>query len=127
MIMYKEIIFKRKVIDSILTFCKLHHPNEAILILCGDNKKDMIRVNKLMVPPLSEYGPYYSGFPTYMLPYDRSIIGTAHSHPNGNYTPSLQDLHHFIGLIGVIVRHPYEDNDIFVYNSRGDILEYRIE
>lgn len=120
----REIIFKHDVIDSILTFCKLHHPNEAILVLCGSSKKDKLIIDRLMIPPLSEYGPYYSGFPISMLPYDRSIIGTAHSHPSGDPTPSITDLHNFIGLISVIVRYPYEDNDLFVYNSRGESLEY---
>ena len=125
--MRKLIILKREVRDSILTYCKLHHPNEAILILCGKNKKDHLLINKLMVPPLPEHGPYYSGFPVYMLPYDRSIVGTAHSHPSGNAEPSLTDLHHFIGLVSIIVRYPYEDDDLFAYNSNGDVLEYRIE
>ncbi|GIU72197.1 MAG: metalloprotease [Candidatus Nitrosocaldaceae archaeon] len=125
--MKKLVVFKREVRDSILTFCKIHHPHEAILILCGNNKKDRLIIERLMVPPLSEHGPYYSGFPTYMLPYDRSIIGTAHSHPSGNATPSLTDLHHFIGLVSVIVRYPYEDRDLFAYNSNGEELEYSIE
>ncbi len=125
--MRKHVIFKRRVIDSILTFCKMHHPNEAILVLCGSNNKDRLIVERLMIPPLSEYGPYYSGFPISMLPYDRSIIGTAHSHPSGNASPSLTDLHNFIGLISVIVRYPYEDNDLFCYNSQGEALEFSIE
>ncbi len=122
----KEIIFKSNVIDSILTFCKIHHPNEAILVVCGSNKRDKLTVDRLMIPPLSEYGPYYSGFPINMLPYDRSIVGTAHSHPSGDSTPSITDLHHFIGLISIIVRYPYDDDDLFVYNSKGESLEYRI-
>ena len=125
--MRKLVVFKRDVRDGILTYCKMHHPNEAILILCGNNKKDRLMIERLMIPPLSHHGPYYSGFPTSMLPYDRSIVGTAHSHPSGNATPSLTDLHHFIGLVSVIVRYPYEDGDLFAYNSDGEVLEYSID
>lgn len=125
--MRRSIIFKKNVIDSILTFFKMHHPHESILILCGDLKKDRLIINKLMIPPLSEYGPYYSGFPTSLLPYDRSILGIAHSHPSGNPNPSLTDLHHFIGLVGVIVSYPYEEENVFVYNSKGERLEFTIE
>ncbi len=120
-------IFKREVVNSILSYCKMHHPNEAILVMRGNNKKDVLIIESLMVPPMSEYGPYYSGFPVYMLPFDRSIVGTAHSHPSGNATPSLTDLHHFTGLVSVIVRYPYEDNDLFVYNRDGEALEYSIQ
>ncbi len=123
----KKLIFKREVVDSILSYCKMHHPNEAILVMRGNNKKDVLIIESLMVPPMSEYGPYYSGFPVYMLPFDRSIVGTAHSHPSGNATPSLTDLHHFTGLVSVIVRYPYEDNDLFVYNRDGEELEYSVQ
>ncbi len=123
----KKLVFKREVVNSILSYCKMHHPNEAILVMRGNNKKDVLIIESLMVPPMSEYGPYYSGFPVYMLPFDRSIVGTAHSHPSGNATPSLTDLHHFTGLVSVIVRYPYEDNDLFVYNRDGEELEYSVQ
>lgn len=105
----------------------MHHPNEGILILRGNNKKDKLIIESLMVPPMSEHGPYYSGFPVYMLPFDTSIVGTAHSHPSGNATPSLTDLTHFTGLISAIVRYPYEDGDLFVFNKNGEELEYSVE
>lgn len=125
--MGKRLIFKRVVVDSILSFCKMHHPNEAILVLRGTNKKDAIIVDSLMIPPMAEGGPFYSGFPTHMLPGDMSIIGTAHSHPSGSAQPSLTDLNHFTGIIGVIVSYPYEDNNFFVFNSRGEELEFFVE
>lgn len=125
--MRKKLVLKRDVVDSILTFCKMHHPNEAILVLRGKNTKDSLVIESLMVPPMSEYGPYYSGFPTYMLPLDRSILGTAHSHPSGNARPSLTDLHHFTGLVSVIVSYPYEDTDLFAYDVDGGELEYSVQ
>jgi proteasome lid subunit RPN8/RPN11 len=123
----KKLVLKREVADSILSFCKMHHPNEAILVLCGKNRKNELVIDKLMVPPMSEYGPYYSGFPIYMLPLDNSIVGTAHSHPSGNPEPSLTDLHHFTGSVSIIVRYPYEDNDLFAYDSNGKELEYFLQ
>lgn len=125
--MKKRIIFKREVVNSILSFFKMHHPNEAILVLRGSNKKDAIIVDSLMIPPFAEGGPYYSGFSIHMLPGDISILGTAHSHPSGSAEPSLTDLNHFSGLVGVIAKFPYEDDDIFAYNSDGEKLEFLIE
>ncbi|MEM2760845.1 MAG: Mov34/MPN/PAD-1 family protein [Nitrososphaerales archaeon] len=125
--MHKKLILKRDVVNGILTFCKMHHPNEAILVLRGSTKKDLIVIDSLMIPPFAERGPYYSGFPTYMLPGDISIVGTAHSHPSGSAEPSLTDLNHFTGIVGVIVKHPYEENDMFAYNSKGEKLEFSIQ
>jgi len=123
----KKLIFKRDVVNSILSYCKMHHPYEGILLLRGNNKKDMLVIESLMVPPFSWHGPAESGFPTSMLPFDRSIVGTAHSHPSHDATPSLTDLHHFTGFVSVIVRHPYEDNDLFAYDSNGKQLEYSVQ
>jgi len=125
--MRKKLIFKREVVNSILTFCKMYHPNEAILVLRGNNKKDALIIESLMVPPMSEYGPYYSGFPIHMLPFDRSIVGTAHSHPSGNAKPSLTDLHHVTGFLSVIVRYPYEDGDLFAYDVNGAEWEFSVQ
>tara|TARA_Y100000780_G_C13681135_1_gene416089 strand:+ start:1706 stop:2026 length:321 start_codon:yes stop_codon:yes gene_type:complete len=105
----------------------MHHPNEAILILRGNNKKDTIIVDNVMIPPMAEGGPYYAGFPLDMLPGDMSILGTAHSHPSGSAEPSLTDMNHFSGIIGIIVRYPYEDNDLFTYNLDGEKLEFLIQ
>lgn len=125
--MDRKLVFKRDVIDGILSYCKMHHPNEAILVLRGSSKKDVLLIESLMVPPMSEYGPYYSGFPVHMLPFDVSIVGTAHSHPNGNAEPSLTDLNHFMGLVSVIVGYPYEDNDLFAYDSGGNAMAYSVQ
>jgi proteasome lid subunit RPN8/RPN11 len=123
----KKIIFKRDVFNSILSYCKMHHPNEMILLLRGKNKKDVLVIENLMVPPFSTHGPASSDYPMFMLPFDRSIIGTAHSHPSHSATPSLTDLHNFTGLVSVIVRHPYEDSDLFAYDSDGKQFEYSVQ
>ncbi|MGH9922867.1 MAG: Mov34/MPN/PAD-1 family protein [Nitrososphaerales archaeon] len=125
--MQKKLIFKRDVVNSILSYCKMHHPNEMILLLRGNNKKDVLLIENLMVPPFSTHGPSSSDYPMFMLPFDRSIIGTAHSHPTHNATPSLTDLHNFTGFVSVIVRYPYEDNDLFAYDADGKQLEYSVQ
>ena len=125
--MRKKVIFKREVVNSMISFFKMHHPNEAILVLRGSSNKDAILIDSLMIPPMAEGGPYYSEFPTYMLPGDISILGTAHSHPSGSAEPSLTDLNHFSGLVGVIMRYPYEDKDLFAYNSDGEKLEFSVQ
>ena len=108
--------------DGILTFCKMNHPNEGILILRGKSNKGNVVIDGLVIPPFSHHGPTFAGFPHSFLPFDPSYIGTVHSHPTGSAQPSVTDLHNFFGLVSMIVKSPYEDNDIFAYDRDGNSL-----
>jgi proteasome lid subunit RPN8/RPN11 len=122
----RSLTLKRHVADSIITYAKSCHPNEGILILQGQTKKSNIVVDGLVVPPFASHGPYYSGFPTYDLPFDLSYIGTAHSHPGGSNRPSLEDLNNFYGFISVIVCYPYSDQDIGAFDRNGNKVQVDI-
>ena len=112
--------------DGILSFCKMKHPNEGILILKGKLKKRNIAIDGLVIPPFSETGPTFAGFPHNFLPLDMSYVGIVHSHPTGSAEPSVTDLHNFFGLISLIVKSPYEDEDIFAWNSKGESVKITI-
>ncbi|MDQ3970776.1 MAG: Mov34/MPN/PAD-1 family protein [Thermoproteota archaeon] len=120
----KSITITNNVINGIISYSKMHHPYEAILILEGKRKKGEIYINNLVIPPFSVHGPFYSGFPINELPFDLKYVGTAHSHPSGSSLPSIEDLNHFYGLISIIICHPYDEGDIHAYNSQGKELEY---
>ena len=123
----KRILIKRSVIDSLLSYAKACHPKEGILLLRGKVKRDLIEVNEVEIPPLSVRGKGFSTFPTYMLPIDFSIIGTAHSHPSGVLSPSTVDLNNFYGRIMIIVAYPYRsERDIIVVDGRGKKLNYEV-
>ena len=94
----RKILLEKKVLDSILSFCKMKHPNEGILILKGRSKNGEIKINGLVIPPFSETGPTFAGFPHSFLPFDMSYVGIVHSHPSGSAEPSVTDLHNFFGL-----------------------------
>ncbi len=112
--------------DGILSFCKMKHPNEGVLILKGKSKKEEILVNGLVIPPFSYTGPTFAGFPHSFLPFDLDYVGMAHSHPSGTAQPSVTDLHNFFGLVSVIVKFPYEDEDVFAWNSRGEGMDIHV-
>jgi len=105
--------------DGILSFCKMNHPNEGILILRGKSKRGNVFIDELVVPPFSETGADFAGFPHNPLPLDLSYVGIVHSHPSGSAKPSLTDLDNFFGLVSIIVQSPYEDDDIFAWDSDG--------
>ena len=45
-----------------------------------------------------------------------------HSHPVGTAEPSSEALNNFFGLVSVIVKSPYEDEDIFAWDSSGNTI-----
>ncbi|MEM3789417.1 MAG: Mov34/MPN/PAD-1 family protein [Candidatus Bathyarchaeia archaeon] len=112
---------------AILENAKLLYPKETILLLRGEKSKNTIKITDLIVPPLATYGQGFANIPTHMLPIDFSIIGTVHSHPSGNLTPSPADLNHFWGKILMIVGFPFiDDMNIAVYNQEGEKLTLKV-
>lgn len=124
----RKVVLKKDVRDGILTYCKMKHPNEGILILRGKSKKGVITVEGLVIPPFSYSDQTFAGFPQSFLPFDLSYVGIAHSHPSGPATPSVTDMHNFFGLVAIIVKFPYEDNeDVLAWDSGGNRLEIVFE
>ncbi len=123
----RHVTIKRKAMDGIISYCKINHPNEAILILKGKSKRGDILVEDLVIPPFSHSGPTFAGFPHSFLPFDLSYMGTVHSHPGGSAEPSVTDLNNFFGLVSVIIKWPYNDEDIFAWDSKGGSIELTIE
>ena len=123
-IIERKVSLKKDVLDGILSYCKLKHPNECILILRGKSKNRNIIVESLVIPPFSETGPTFAGFPNAMLPLDTSYVGVVHSHPAGSAKPSLEDLNNFFGLVSLIVQSPYENEDIFAWDRDGNPVEW---
>ena len=112
--------------DGILSLCKMNQPNEGIWILRGKSKHGDVFIDEVVVPPFSETGADFAGFPHNPLPLDLSYVGIVHSHPSGSAKPSLTDLDNFFGLVSMIVQSPYEDDDIFAWDSDGKELHFDI-
>ena len=87
----------------------------------------MITISELVVPPLANYGQGFAQIRLHMLPMDFSIVGTAHSHPSGNLSPSPADLNHFIGVVLMIVGFPFKDEkNVTIYNRAGEKLALQV-
>ncbi len=116
-----------ELLEAIFEGAKRLYPRETILLLRGKKSKDTVRVEELVVPPLATYGDGFANIPLHMLPMDFSIVGTVHSHPSGNVTPSDVDFNHFFGRILMIVGFPFSGaENAAVYNSRGEKLRLEI-
>lgn len=122
----REIKLKKDVRDGIISFSKIKYPNEAILILRGKSKKGIITIDGLVMPPFAYGGSTYSGFPHYLLPGDTSYVGIVHSHPSGSAKQSITDQNNFWGLISLIIKYPFNDDDIFAWDSKGNSVKLTI-
>jgi proteasome lid subunit RPN8/RPN11 len=124
---YSGISISQDLLQTIFEGAKHLYPKETILMLRGKKKKDIVEITELLVPPLATYGPGFAHIPIYMLPMDFSIVGTAHSHPSGNISPSHADMNHFFGPILMIVGYPFTDErNVAVYNRNGERLTLRV-
>ena len=116
-----------ELLDSIFEGARRLYPKETILLLRGKKSKDTIRVSDLVVPPLAVYGYGFANLPFHRLPMDFSVVGTVHSHPSGNITPSTVDLNNFFGRVLMIVGFPFADEqNVAVYNSNGEKLPIQV-
>jgi proteasome lid subunit RPN8/RPN11 len=112
-----------ELLNSIFEGARRLYPRETILMLRGKKVKDAIQIVDLVIPPLATYGHGFADYPLHLLPMDFSMVGTVHSHPSGNKTPSDVDFNHFFGRILMIVGYPYASvQDVAVYNSHGEKL-----
>jgi proteasome lid subunit RPN8/RPN11 len=125
--MVRSVQFEESVADSILSAALSAYPKEAILLLRGKVKDEVILINDILIPPLATHGRGFSDFRGIMLPMDLRLVGVAHSHPSGVLRPSIHDLNHFYGRIMVITAYPFQSyTDIGAFNSAGERLPHEV-
>ena len=107
----RKVVIKNDVRDGIISYCKINHPNEMVLILKGKSKNSIMEINGLVIPPFASF-----------LPLDLSYIGIVHSHPIGSEKPLIEELNNFFGLVSLTVKSPYNDDDIFAWDSNGNSI-----
>ena len=81
-----------------------------------------MNIDGLVIPPFSHTGSTFAGFPSSFLPLDLSYIGMVHSHPTGSEEPSIEDLNDFFGLVSIIIKSPYNEDDMFAWDSSGNSI-----
>ncbi len=124
--MVSEIRIGGGVLEMFLELCREIYPNENIMLIRGKVKQGIASIEEFLIPPFSTYGDGFSGFSSYMIPFDLSVIGVAHSHPSGDVRPSNEDMNHFYGRIMIIAGYPYNDSVIKAYNGKGIVVPIRI-
>jgi len=115
------------ILETIYAGARELYPRESFLLLRGKKSKGVICITDLVLAPFAIHEEGSVHFNPYMFAGDFSLVGTVHSHPNGNISPSHVDLNYFFGRILVIVGYPYEGKDcLAVYDSNGEELPFEI-
>jgi len=127
----------RKILEEMLYFAQINHPNEIILLLRGTITRKQLEITEHLIPPLSIGGRGFAEFRPHMLPMDFTIMGTAHSHPTGSHRPSPTDLNshrpsptdlnNFYSKVMLIIAAPYTTESVGLYNAHGEQLEFILE
>ena len=117
----------KEILDAIFAGAKQLYPRESFLLLRGKKTKGTIRINDLVLAPFAVHGEGFANFNPFMFSGDFSLVGTVHSHPSGNISPSHVDLNHFFGRILMIVGYPFEgEGCVAVYDSNGEKMPLQI-
>lgn len=111
------------IMDAIYAGAKQLYPRESFLLLRGKSSKGTIKINDLVLAPFAALGHGSVHFNPYMFSGDFSLVGTVHSHPSGNVSPSDVDMNYFFGRILMIVGYPFEGRGcVAAYNCKAERL-----
>ncbi len=115
---------RRKVLKMILGASRDSHPNEFGAILRAEEGV----ITEIMLIPGTISGQRSAIFQLHMLPADFTVVGTVHSHPNGVYSPSEEDLILFgkFGGIHIITGSPYGEFNWAAWRYPGERVDLEV-
>jgi proteasome lid subunit RPN8/RPN11 len=119
-----KVKIKRDLLNGFLALSRAHHPKEFLGIL----KMDKNVFTEFILPPGAitsrNSGVFFPG----RIPLNRYYLGTIHSHPSGNLSPSLQDLNSVFkgNMFHFIVGFPYSLNNIKCFDKNGTELQFKV-
>ena len=115
---------KKRCLEMILESSKSTYPNEFGALLRAHGNL----ITEVILLPGTVEGESHAIFNFAMLPIDYSIVGTVHSHPSGNPTPSDADLQLFSkrGRIHIIVAMPFDEHSWRSYDGHGNSVDIEV-
>jgi len=119
----KEVKWKisHKCLDLIIESSKSIYPKEfGGFLRVDDEKRDLI--SEVVLIPGTISGDSHAIFKLHMMPVDFNIVGTVHSHPSPNASPSNADLELFRkhGKIHIIMASPFNKKSWKGYGYNGN-------
>ncbi|MDD5162824.1 MAG: Mov34/MPN/PAD-1 family protein [Candidatus ainarchaeum sp.] len=121
----KKILVKRQTLESIAEASKNVFPKEFIALLGSKSKNSII--DELVIIPAT-FGDSFSSVYLDLLPFDKSILGSVHSHPSDSNRPSSADKRFFkkTGEIHLIICLPFSISSIRAYDAEGKEIEMEV-
>ncbi len=116
---------KKNTLDFVLGVAKKIYPREFSGLLRGSEEL----IEEILVLPGTIFGENFSLQRRDMTPLDSSILGTVHSHPGRNPSPSRADLKFFrkVGEVHLIICYPYNSlDDVYSYTREGKPRELEV-
>ena len=106
-----------KTLEMIIAASRDTHPREFACMLRADDGV----ITEVMLVPGTISSQQSAILRLHMMPIDLSIVGSAHSHPIPNATPSEADLKLFSnsGQVHIIVGYPYDMESWKAYSRQG--------
>ena len=123
-----EILIAKSALMSALAGARAASPNEFICLLVGRNENGRAVIEDTMIPPGIAVSETMSSFSEWMLPVLENVVGTFHSHPEGNARPSPADLRLFSrkGGVNLIACAPFGIGNVAAYLGSGKREAFRV-
>lgn len=117
----------RQCLELIFESAKSSFPNEFGGLLRRSELLDDT-ISELVLLPGTVGGDRHAIFRMHMKPIDYTIVGTVHSHPSTNFSPSDADRQMFAryGRINIIAAYPYTMNSWRAYDGAGNPIELTV-
>ena len=116
---------KRGLLEDLLQACRNTYPDEFFALL-GTKKDSEEREEFVVVPTI--FGRRHSLVRVDLVPFDKGIVGTLHSHPSKNNYPSRGDLSAFkhMGRIHLISAMPFTIRSTRAFDSEGEEVKLEV-
>lgn len=115
---------KKETLNDLLRASRNTFPNEFLALL-AENKKGIVS-EFVLIPTI--FGKTHAIFRRDLMPIDKSIVGSYHSHPGNSSNPSSADLRVFssTGKIHLIAHYPFNFSTITAFDEKGKTTEIEI-
>ncbi|MFA5931217.1 MAG: Mov34/MPN/PAD-1 family protein [archaeon] len=109
---------KKSVLINAISASNNFMPDEFMCFLGGNKKEELIHEIVFLPTHNNETS---ASINEYTIPFDDSIVGTLHSHPNGSSSPSTTDKKFFRKYsLNAILGYPFFIENISFYNEKGE-------
>ena len=115
---------RRSVLELIMAAARENYPNEWSGQLRAKNGV----IHELTMLPGTMVGRDNALVNLWMMPIDYSVVGSVHSHPSGNFSPSDADREFFqkFGSVHIIAGRPYNLRTWQAYDGDGEPIRLEI-